>query len=181
VAGSPDIVGLILFIRYWSQTENGSKAIHSFEIMIPGFKSIFEGIYMYRFTRIMSMLLGAGVPLLDALRISGSVIDNPVYEEGIVNIASQVEKGVSFSSQLLKNKLFPPLIGQMAAVGEETGELDTVLGKVANYYQQATNDLTKAISSLIEPAILVLVGLGVAFIVFAIYIPIYQINSSIGS
>ncbi len=175
------IIGLIFAIRYLSQTENGSKMLHSFEVSIPGLKSIFEGVYMYRFTQIMSMLLAAGVPLLDALRISGSVIDNPVYEEGIVSIANQVEKGVSFSSQLLKTNLFPPLIGQMAAVGEETGALDTVLGKVANYYKEATNDLTKAVSSLIEPAILVMVGLGVAFIVFAIYIPIYQINSSAGS
>jgi len=142
-------------------------------------KGIFEGLCMYRFTRILSMLIGAGVPLLDALRIGGNVIDNSVYEEGILQVAEQVEKGVPLSSQLLRNPLFPPLIGQMAAVGEETGELDKILSKVADYYKQSTNDMTGAISSLIEPFILIVVGLAVAFMVFAIYLPIYQINQTI--
>jgi len=174
------LIGLGVSAKIWISTEQGGRMFHRFEMMIPGIRNVLEGMYMYRFTRIMSMLVGAGVPLLDALKISSSVIDNPIYETSIANIASQVERGVPLSSQLLKEPVFPQLIGNMVAVGEETGELDKVLDKVANYYEDQTNDMIKTISSLVEPFVLVLVGLAVAFMVFAIYIPIYQINTSVG-
>jgi type IV pilus assembly protein PilC len=174
------IIGIIMFVKFWSNTQSGARIINNFEITIPGISAIFEGLYMYRFTKIMSMLVGAGVPLLDALRIGGAVIDNVIYEESIMGISNQVERGIPLSTELLKDPYFPPLIGQMVAVGEETGELDKVLSKVADYYEESTSNITKTISSLVEPAILVIVGLSVAFIVFAIYLPIYQLNSSVG-
>jgi len=174
------IVGLAIFLRYWLATEKGSKAIHVLQISTPGLKNIFTGIYMYRFTRTMAMLSSAGVPLLDALRISATVMDNPVYEEAIMRVSSQVEKGMSLSAQLLKEKYFPPLVGNMAAVGEETGELDKVLLKVAQYYAQSTSDLTKAVTSLVEPAILLIMAAGVIFLVFAIYMPVIQMGNFAG-
>jgi len=170
---------LIAFFRYWSETDGGARFIHNLQLTVPGVSGIFKGIYMYRFTRVMSMLIGAGVPLLDALRIGSAVIDNSIYEESIMEVANQVEKGVPLSVQLLKDPFFPPLVGNMVSVGEETGELDKVLDKVSKYYAQTTGDTTKAISSLVEPAVLILVGLGVAFMVFAIYLPIYQMNQAV--
>lgn len=174
------LVVLVVFLINWSKTDVGSRVIHNLEITMPGLKNIYEGMYMYRFTRTMSMLIGAGVPLLDALKIGSAVIDNIIYEESLANISSQVEKGVPLSAELLKDPFFPPLIGQMVAVGEETGELDKVLKKVSEYYEESTRDISKTISSLVEPAVLVLVGLAVAFMVFAIYLPIYQINATAG-
>jgi len=174
------VAGIVAFLRYWLATDGGSRFIHNLQLTLPGMSKLYEGIYMYRFTRVMSMLIGAGVPLLDALRIGSAVIDNVIYEESIAEVANQVEKGVPLSTQLLKDPFFPPLVGNMVAVGEETGELDKVLNKVAEYYAQATGDVTKAISSLVEPAVLILVGLGVAFMVFAIYMPIYQMNNIVG-
>jgi len=174
------IVGMILAVRIWGGTPAGSRFLHRLQMSIPGLKNVLEGLYMYRFTRIMSMLISSGVPLLDALKIGSSVIDNPIYESALANVASQVEKGVPFSVQIMKEPVFPQLIGNMVAVGEETGELDKVLSKIADYYEESTNESVKTISSLVEPAILVLVGLAVAFMVFAIYIPIYQINTSVG-
>lgn len=171
--------GLVLFIMLiisWFRTATGTRFLHNVQITIPGLSTLFEGIYMYRFTRVMSMLVGAGVPLLDALRIGASVVGNEVYEESIMTAANQVEKGVPLSTQLMKDPFFPVLVGQMVAVGEETGELDKVLNKVSDYYRQSTNEITKSISSLVEPLVLIMVGLGVAVIVFAIYIPIYQLN-----
>jgi type II secretory pathway component PulF len=165
-----------IFLSSWLRTTAGSRFWHSLILKIPGLNKLFEGIYMYRFTRILSMLVGAGVPLLDALRIAASVIDNQVYEDSIAETALQVEKGVSLSSQLLRNPLFPQLIGQMTAVGEETGQLDVVLRRVSVFYEEETSNASKVISSLVEPFVLICVGLGVAFIVFAIYIPIYQVN-----
>ena len=174
------LAGGVVFIMNWIKTDAGSRVFHNLQITLPGLKNIYEGMYMYRFTRIMSMLIGAGVPLLDALRIGGSVIDNVIYEDSLSYISSQVEKGVPLSVELLKDPFFPPLIGQMVAVGEETGELDKVLSKVSDYYEESTTDITKTISSLVEPAVLVIVGLAVAFMVFAIYLPIYQINQTAG-
>ncbi|MCX6808514.1 MAG: type II secretion system F family protein [Candidatus Berkelbacteria bacterium] len=175
------IIGVYMGFRFWIATYEGGRIFHRIEMKIPGLKTILEGLYMYRFTRILAMLSGAGVPLLDSLHIAGSVIDNPVYEASIRNVSVQIEKGVPLSVQLLKEPIFPQLIGNMVAVGEETGELDKVLDKVADYYEEATNDMVKIVTSLVEPAVLILVGLAVAFIVFAIYLPIYQLNSSAGS
>lgn len=173
------LIGLIIVIRYWLETDFGARVLSTIQIRLPGLRTMFEGVYMFRFTRTMAMLIGAGVPLLDALKVSSGVINNVIYEESVLNTIRQVEKGVPLSSQLLKEPIFPILVGQMAAVGEETGQLDKVLNKVADYYQQRTDDIAKAVSSLVEPAILLLVGVGVAFIVFAIYVPIYQISQAV--
>lgn len=173
------IAALIIITKYWLETDLGFRTLSTIQCRVPGLKNMFEGIYMFRFTRTLAMLVGAGVPLLDALKVSSGVINNIIYEESVLNTIRQVEKGVPFSAQLLKEPVFPVLVGQMAAVGEETGELDKVLNKVADYYQQRTNDITKAIGSLVEPVILLLVGAGVAFIVFAIYVPIYQISQAV--
>ncbi|HLC44075.1 MAG TPA: type II secretion system F family protein [Patescibacteria group bacterium] len=171
------MIGLIVFIKYWIETESGKEFFNKLQIKTPGLKNIFEGVAMYRFTRVLSMLVGSGVPLLDALKTGSAVVDNVIYEEAIVEVAHQVEKGVSLSTQLLKDDLFPPLIGNMVAVGEETGELDKVLAKVSKYYEESTSDLTKTISSMVEPAVLVLIGLAVAFMVFAIYLPLYSLGN----
>lgn len=174
------LIAIIVFIINWTKTGTGMRIYHNLQITLPLFKNIFEGICMYRFTRITAMLLGAGVPLLDALKIGGTVIGNVIYEDSLQGIAKQVEKGVPLSVGLLKDPYFPPLIGQMTAVGEETGELDKVLLKVSDYYESGTTDILKSMSSLIEPAVLVLVGVAVAFMVFAIYLPIYQISQTAG-
>lgn len=171
------VIGLIIFLKFWLETEAGKYFYNRLQIRIPGLKKIFEGVAMYRFTRVLSMLVGSGVPLLDALKTGSAVVDNVVYEESITEITHQVEKGVSLSTQLLRDDLFPPLIGNMVAVGEETGELDKVLAKVSKYYEESTSDLTKTISSLVEPVVLVVIGLAVAFMVFAIYMPLYSMSN----
>ena len=91
-------------------------------------------------------------------------------------VATNVERGVPLSTQLLKAQIFPELVGQMAAVGEETGQLDVVLSKVADYYKEMTDQMVKTMSTLIEPAVLLLMGAGVAFLVFAVLVPIYQVS-----
>jgi len=171
------VVGIVIFIRSWIQTDSGKTFFDNLKIKTPGLKVIFQGVAMYRFTRVLSMLIGSGVPLLDSLKIGSAVVDNVVYEEAITEVVHQVEKGVSLSTQLLKDDTFPSLIGNMVAVGEETGELDKVLVKVSKYYEESTSDLTKAISTIVEPAVLVIVGLAVAFMVFAIYLPLYNMSN----
>jgi type IV pilus assembly protein PilC len=169
------IIGLIVFFRFFFESHSGAKVKDKLAIKTPMIKKLFEGMYMYRVTEIMSMLLGAGVPLLNAIKIAATTVNNGVYEEGLLNVAKYVERGVPLSVQLQKEPVFPSIFGQMAAVGEETGQLDTVLKKVSEYYQETTDQMIKTLSTLIEPAILLLVGCAVAFVVFAVLVPIYNI------
>jgi type II secretory pathway component PulF len=142
---------------------------------MPGINTLFIGIYMNRFANVMQLLIGAGVPILDSLKIGSTVINNVIYEDSLSNVALQVERGVPLSVQLAKESVFPPMVGQMIAVGEETGELEKVLGKVSQYYQETSSENLKIISTLIEPIILVIIGIAVAFMVFSIILPIYSI------
>ncbi len=169
------LIFLGVIFKYWASSSSGKKTKDQLQLKVPGIGKLFDGIYMYRFSKIMSMLIGAGVPLLDALKIGGSVMNNSLYEKSITKAASQVERGVPLSVQLSKDSVFPPFIGQMVAVGEETGQLDGVLSKVADYYEEATDQAIRTISTLIEPAVLLLMGVGVAFLVFAVLVPIYNI------
>lgn len=169
------ILGLVFLIRFWVNSRAGSEMVDNIKVKVPPFNHLFEGVYMYRFNQVMSMLIGAGVPLLDALKVGASVINNNVYEKSIKRAITYVEKGVPLSVQLAKDPIFPALVGQMAAVGEETGQLDKVLSKVADYYGEETDQSIKSLATIIEPAILILIGLAVAFLVFAVLVPIYNI------
>ena len=169
------LVFIVVLVRLWLQTEPGARFVNKAELKIPGLNSLFVSLYMNRFARVMELLVGAGVPILDSLKIGSTVINNIVYEDSLSNVISQVEKGVPLSLQLSKENIFPPLVSQMISVGEETGELDKVLGKIAEYYEQSVNQNIKVISTLIEPVILIIIGLAVAFMVFSIILPIYNI------
>jgi type II secretory pathway component PulF len=123
----------------------------------------------------MSMLNRSGVPILESIKIVSSVINNQVYQEGLDYAASQVEKGIPLSVPLGKNPYFPPLVSQMIAVGEETGHLESVMEKLGEFYEEETDDKIKNIASLIEPIILVVLGIAVAFVMISILTPIYRI------
>jgi type IV pilus assembly protein PilC len=174
------VVGIVVFLRFFLASESGTAVKDQLQIRVPGFKKLYEGMYMYRLTQVMSMLLGAGVPLLNAIKIGASVVNNGVYEEAMLSVAKYVERGVPLSVQLMKEPVFPQLIGQMAAVGEETGQLDQVLAKISDYYKESTDQMIKTISSLVEPIILVLMGAAVAFLVFAVLVPIYSVSQMTG-
>ena len=172
------IIILIIIIvggRYWILSDSGSRTLDIWKLKLPIMKELSIGLYMGGFTRIMEMLIRSGVPILDALRISSNTINNQIYEESINRVAVEVERGVPLSVPLEKDAIFPKLISQMVAVGEQTGKLDKILDKVATYYEEETADKIKALSTLLEPIILLIVGVGVAFLIFAILMPIYNI------
>ena len=169
------LIALGVFLRFWLDSLAGRNFRDQLQLKTPGINALFEGMYMYRFSKVMSMLIGAGVPLLDALKIGGNTLQNGVYNRSILRIIEQVEKGVPLSAQIAKEPIFPPLVGQMTAVGEETGKLDLIFAKIASYYEESTSQAIKTISTLVEPVVLVIMGLGVAFLVFAILVPIYNI------
>jgi len=169
------LVLIILSVRYWVISDFGGRTINRWEITIPGIKQLTVGVYMSRFSRVMEMLILAGVPLIDGLKITAGTMNNQIFEEGINEMIVEAEKGVPLSVPILKNKYFPSLLGQMVSVGEQTGKMNEVLAKVAEYYEEETDQRIKSISTLVEPVVLVIIGIGVAFLVFAVLMPIYGI------
>ncbi len=170
------IIGIGVAIRYYLNTERGKYFWSRLKLKIPVFKTLVEEAAMVRFSRMMSLLLGTGIPILKAIRLTADSLENMLYRDVLSQAASEVERGVPFSTPLEKSGIFPIVVPQMIKVGEQSGKISEILSKLANYYQQEAESRIKAISSLVEPVVLVILGLGVGFVVFSIIIPIYQIS-----
>lgn len=170
-------IGLIILgFYFYGRTKSGRWNFDKIKIKAPIFGEVVRNVYMEKFTRTFSLLIFAGIPILDTIRIASKVIGNVVYEKELDATYKDVEKGVAFSVPLSKNpKLFPPMVSQMIAVGEKTGKLETILGSVAKYYQEEIDRQVKALSSLLEPILIVIIGIGVGIMVFSVIVPIYQI------
>lgn len=173
---------IILFIaaivgyRMYLQTTAGQKTMDNLKLRTYIIKDLTLMFMMARFSRTLGMLINAGVPLLEAIQITADAMGNITYKEALERSAIQVERGVALSVTLNQKMLFPPLVAQMVLVGEQTGELDKVLTKLSNTYEEEYASLIKGATALIEPLVVVVLGLGVAFMVFAILIPIYQVS-----
>jgi type IV pilus assembly protein PilC len=131
------------------------------------------------FTRTLSLLISSGIPITEALNIVARVVTNPGLSQGALDASKSVEKGGSLSDFLKTDKHFPPLLGQMAAVGEETGQLDDVLSRIGGYYASETDHAIKGLSSALEPIILIMLGGMVGLLIVSIITPIYQITSAL--
>lgn len=164
---------LIVGIRLFFVSKPGQYLYNKVQIMLPG--GIGKDVYMSRFSRTLGMLVQSGTPIIDAVRITADVMNNQIYKKSLENIASQLERGIPMSVPLEKDPYFPLVVPQMVLVGEQTGKLDQVLNNLADYYENETSDKIKGLTSLFEPALIVIIGLGVGFIVFSILMPIYQI------
>ncbi|HZZ98675.1 MAG TPA: type II secretion system F family protein [Candidatus Saccharimonadia bacterium] len=169
-------VALAVF-RTWKKTEIGERTMDKFVLKIPVFGTLRVKVMMAEFTRTISLLLGAGVSLLQTLRIVSDSLENVLFRDALKGAAEDVEKGMGFSEALSKYELFPALVGQMVAVGEETGKLDEVLMKVSGYYENESEQAIKNLSTALEPMIMVVLGVGVGFLIIAIITPIYNLTS----
>ncbi len=167
------LILIVLGVRYFLKTDMGQYWLSKIEIGIPG--GLGKDIYMARFTRTLGMLVGSGTPILEALNITADAMNNKIYAEKLKSAASQVERGVPLSVPIENSGVFPLIVPQMIAVGEQTGKLDESLEQLAKYYEEESSDQIKNLSSLFEPVLIVIIGLGVAFLVFSILLPIYQV------
>lgn len=170
-------VGATLALRAWKKTPVGEKAIDGFFLKVPIIGVLKQKIVLTDFSRTLSLLLGAGVSLLEALDIVASAIDSAVYRSELKEVNKQVEKGVILSDAISQYENFPPILYQMIAVGEETGKLDEILSKISEYFEKESEYAIKNLTTAIEPMIMILLGLGVGFIVIAIIMPIYSLTS----
>jgi len=170
--------GIFMLIKY-SRTPSGKSILHNFVLKIPGLKTIIMKIAVARFSRTFSALIGAGVPVLEALDVTSRAIGNVVYEKALLDASKAVESGSTLSKEIESNPLFPAIVPQMLAVGEETGQTDTVLVKVADFFEEEVDVAIDGISSIIEPVMIVFMGGMVGLIAASVMLPIASLSSSI--
>lgn len=171
------IIGIVVFKR-WVSTIEGKYKFDEFLLKLPIMGKIIRGTNLTYFTRTFGLLATAGVPILDSLKIIQDVIDNAVYRKAVEQTYVGVERGLNLSSQLDSTSVFPKIIPQMFRVGEETGKVDKVAFKMAEYFESESDNLVKNLTVIIEPVILVALGIGVAFLVLSIILPIYKLTTS---
>lgn len=173
------LVGLAYAYKMFNSKKSGKRKIDELKFRLPVAGKLINQTILAEFTRTLGLLVGAGVPITEALEISAKTANNLVIEEGIVIANKQVEKGLPLSSAIAKNEFFPPIVSQMLSVGEETGKLDEVLLKVSKYFQSESEESLKGLTTAIEPLIMIVLGVGVGFLIIAIILPIYNLTSQI--
>lgn len=172
------VVGFVILFRRWYKTESGKWIVDAFLLKMPVVSKVIAGSTLTNFTRTFGLLTTAGVPLLDSLSIVSEVIGNSVYKKAFQDTFKGVERGLTFSSQLELAGVFPKLIPQMYRVGEETGKVDKVSFKMAEYFESETDNLVKNITVIIEPLVIVVLGVGVGFLILSIIMPMYKLTTS---
>lgn len=174
----PFVVALIAFTFWWRKHKNDDairERLDPLKLKLPVFGPLWRKIAISRFTRNFSTMVHAGVPLLQALDIVGETSGNVVIERAARAVQESVRRGESLSGPLSQHPVFPAMVVQMMAVGEDTGALDTMLAKVADFYDQEVEATTEQLTSLIEPLMIVGIGGIIGFIVVGLYMPIFQI------
>jgi len=173
-------IGLFYFRRY-IKTPAGKLWLHTQLLRIPVLKTIILKIAVARFSRTFASLMSSGVSVLDALSVTGGAIGNKVIENELKDAAIQVKNGKQLSEPLSASKHFPPIVSQMLAVGEETGQIDTVLVKVADFYEEEVNVMIDGLASIIEPVMIIFLGAGVGLIAASVMGPIASLSKNIGN
>jgi type IV pilus assembly protein PilC len=174
----PLIAAIIIFSVWWGRHKNDQgvrEKVDPLKLRMPVFGPLWKKIAVSRFTRNFGTMIKAGVPILQALDIVGETSGNIVIERAAKAVQESVRRGESLSGPLSQHPVFPPMVVQMMAVGEDTGALDTMLGKVADFYDDEVETTTDQLTSLIEPIMIVVVGGIIGFIVIGLYMPIFSI------
>jgi type IV pilus assembly protein PilC len=173
------VLSLFLFRRY-IKTPKGKYPLHKFLLRVPILKDIIIKIALARFARTFASLMSAGVAVLDALEVTGGAIGNKVIEEELRQAAKEVKNGKQLSQPLSQSKFFPPIVAQMLAIGEETGEIDTILVKVADFYEEEVDAVIDGVSALIEPIMIIVLGSMVGVIAASVMGPIANLSNNVG-
>jgi len=169
------IIGGVLAIRYYYRTPGGRKNIDKLLLKVPIVGDIFRKIGVARFSRTLSTLLSSGVPILQSLDITARTSGNVVIENAIIKVRTGVERGESFVDPLKATEVFPHMVSQMIGIGEQTGALDAMLGKIADFYEQEVDAAIANLLTLIEPILIGFLGVTIGSIVIAMYLPLFTL------
>jgi type IV pilus assembly protein PilC len=170
------IGGLFFGIRTFLRSTRGKQLWDRWKLKLPVFGPLVHKICMSRFARTFAQLIRSGVPILEVLDIVGGASGNHVVETSIAGVSSDVEKGDNLSVALSKKPIFPPMMLRMVAAGEATGKIDTMLEKMADFWDEEIEAMLDALTSLIEPMLIVFLGVIVGGIVIAMFLPIFKLN-----
>lgn len=177
------LISFILFIvgiQQWRKTESGLRATDRIAMNIPVMGMLIRKVAVAKFTRTMGTLLTSGVPILEGLIIVARTAGNKIIEEAIMVTRQSVSEGKTLAEPLNKSKVFPPMVNQMIAVGEATGALDNMLNKIADFYDEEVDSAVAALTSLLEPMLMIFLGVTVGFVIIAMYMPIFQMGALAG-
>ncbi len=173
------MIGFFVAATYIYRIPRGKRAIHKVMLRLPVMGPVLRKIAVARFTRTLGTLLGSGVPILDALEIVAKTAGNIAVEEAILYARLKISEGKNMAQPLMETGVFPPMVVQMVGVGEQTGALDAMLNKIADFYEDEVDVAVGALTSLIEPALMVGIGGTVGVVLIAMYLPIFSIAGKI--
>ncbi|MBI1810492.1 MAG: type II secretion system F family protein [Nitrospirae bacterium] len=169
------IVGFVVALKQFRRTEKGTHITDKILLKLPIFGVLLNKVAVAKFTRTLGTLVSSGVPILDGLEITAKTSGNKVIEYAIMEVRKQVTGGKTLADPLTKAKVFPPMVTHMISVGETTGALDTMLNKIADFYDDEVDAAVNALTSMMEPMLMVFLGGSVGFIVIAMYLPIFKL------
>jgi len=171
-------VGSVIFLTvFYFRTPSGKEQLDDLKIKAPAFGPIIRNLYLARIAESLSTLMKSGIPILDSLRITADLVGNATYKDIILDAEDSVKSGGSISAAIGKYKEIPPLFSSMIAIGERTGKMDFILDHVSKFYKSESENSIQGISQIIEPALILLLGMGVAVLVSSILLPIYNVVS----
>jgi type IV pilus assembly protein PilC len=171
----PGMFGSVWGFMRWKKTESGRKLWDRFKLKIPmKIGDTVHKVSIARFSRTLSTLVAAGVDIIKALEITGTTSGNWVIEEALINVKEQVQQGVPIAQPLIENDAFPAMVSQMVKIGEETGELEKMLSKIADFYEDEVDAAIQSLTSIIEPLMMIGVGLMVGVIIISMYLPMFK-------
>jgi len=171
------IVGIVVALKMYYKTAQGRFTIDGLLLKLPIMGDLIRKVAVARFSQNMSILLTSGVPILDGLAITAKTAGNKVVEKAIMNARISISQGRTVAEPLTESKIFPPMVCQMVAIGENTGALDAMLKKVADFYEEEVDNAVANLTSLMEPLIMVVLGVILGGLVISMYLPIFQLGS----
>jgi type IV pilus assembly protein PilC len=171
----PGLLAVALAIRKFKKTEQGRQLWDRMKLRLPmKIGSVVLKVTMARFSRTLSTLVASGVDIIKSLEITGTTSGNWVVEEALTDVRARVHEGVPIAQPLLENPVFPPMVSQMVKIGEETGELEKMLSKIADFYEDEVDASVQALTSIVEPIMMIGVGLMVGVIIISMYLPMFK-------
>ena len=178
--GLAAIVGAIVALKWWYGTSSGRWAVDSFLLKTPVFGILIRKVAVAKFTRTLGTLISSGVAILDGLDITARTAGNKVVEAAVYKTRASISEGKTIAEPLKESGVFPPMVVQMIAVGEQTGALDAMLSKIADFYDDEVDSAVGNLTSLMEPMIMVFLGVVIGGVVIAMYLPIFKLVSVVG-
>ncbi len=174
------VVGFFVGLKQFRKTENGLRITDGIALKIPVAGSLIQRVSVAKFTRTLGTLMTSGVPILEGLLIVSRTAGNKVVEEAIMQTRQSVSEGKTLAEPLGRAKVFPQMVVQMIAVGEATGALDNMLNKIADFYDDEVDAAVATLTSMLEPMLMIFLGVTVGFVIIAMYMPIFQMGSTVG-